>query len=69
MTKVRGIVVVDMDIEGGFRNCAKAEEALENVIKDYVRGNANIVHWQVEMAQVATGEPLGPPICLQRGHS
>ncbi len=51
MTKVRGIVVVDMDIEGGFRNCAKAEEALENVIKDYVRGNANIVHWQVEMRE------------------
>ena len=48
MTKIRGIIVVDMDIDGGFKDCAKAEESLENVIKDFVRGNKDVIHWQVQ---------------------
>jgi len=48
MTKIRGIIVVDMDIDGGFKECAKAEESLENIMKDYVKENADVKNWQVQ---------------------
>ena len=32
--KARGIAVIDMVIEGGFREAAKEEEALEQLIKE-----------------------------------
>jgi hypothetical protein len=48
MTKIRGIIVVDMDIDGGFKECAKAEESLEQIMKDYVKGNSDVKNWQVQ---------------------
>jgi len=48
MTKIRGIIVVDMDIDGGFKECAKAEESLERVMEDYVKENKSVIHWQVQ---------------------
>ena len=54
--KARGIAILDMEIEGGFREAGKEEEALEKLIKDYCENNKRIVHYQVELR-----ERRGPP--------
>lgn len=54
--KTRGIALIDMEIEGGFREIAIEEEALEQLIKKYVEKNPRILHYQVEMRE-RRGEP------------
>lgn len=47
--KVRGIVIIDYEIEGGFREAGIEEEALENLIKGYCENDKRILHHQVEL--------------------
>jgi hypothetical protein len=54
--KARGIAILDMEIEGGFREAGIEEDALEKLIKDYCENNKRIVHYQVELR-----ERRGPP--------
>ena len=54
--KARGIAVIDLVIEGGFREAAKEEEALEQLIKEYVKTNKRALHYQVELRE-RRGEP------------
>lgn len=49
--KARGIAVIDLVIEGGFREAAKEEEALEQLIKEYVKTNKRVKHYQVELRE------------------
>ena len=49
--KARGIAVIDLVIEGGFREAAKEEEALEQLIKEYVKTNKRALHYQVELRE------------------
>ena len=54
--KARGIAIIDLEIEGGFREAAKEEEAIEQLISDYVKTNKRVVHYQVELRE-RRGEP------------
>ena len=49
--KCRGICIIDFSVEGGFKEAAKEEAALEAAIRDLVNGNTNVVHYQVEMRE------------------
>ncbi|UAW59253.1 hypothetical protein CRP738_gp09 [Roseobacter phage CRP-738] len=49
--KARGIAIIDMEIEGGFREAAAEEQALESLIKNYCQGNPRIVHYQCELRE------------------
>ena len=49
--KARGIAIIDMEIEGGFREAAAEEESLENLIANFCKGNKRIVHYQVELRE------------------
>ena len=42
--KARGIAIIDLEIEGGFREAAKEEEAIHQLIKEYVKTNTRVVH-------------------------
>jgi hypothetical protein len=49
--KARGIVVLDYDIEGGFKEAAEEQERLEQAIADIVKGNKRVVFHQVDMKE------------------
>ena len=49
--KARGIAIIDLEIEGGFREAAKEEEAIHQLIKEYVKTNKRVVHYQVELRE------------------
>lgn len=49
--KARGIVVLDYDIEGGFKEAAEEQERLEQAIADIVKGNNRVVFHQVDMKE------------------
>lgn len=47
--KARALCLIDYEIEGGFIEAAKEEEALKNAIKDLCTKNKQVVHFQVNM--------------------
>lgn len=49
--KARGIVVIDYDIEGGFKEAAEEQAKLEQAIQDIVKGNNRVVFHQVDMKE------------------
>ena len=49
--KARGIVVIDYDIEGGFKEAAEEQAKLEQAIQDIVKGNKRVVFHQVDMKE------------------
>tara|TARA_R110000868_G_scaffold61837_1_gene187622 strand:+ start:2462 stop:2665 length:204 start_codon:yes stop_codon:yes gene_type:complete len=49
--KARGIVVLDYEIEGGFKEAAEEQEKLEAAIAAIVKGNARVVYSQVDMKE------------------
>lgn len=49
--KARGIVVLDYDIEGGFKEAAEEQERLEKAIEEIVKGNKRVVFHQVDMKE------------------
>ena len=49
--KARGIVVIDYDIEGGFKEAAEEQAKLEQAILDIVKGNKRVVFHQVDMKE------------------
>jgi|TARA_R110001592_G_scaffold252637_1_gene515429 hypothetical protein len=54
--KARGIAILDLEIDGGFKEAGMEQDALEKLIKDYCEGNKRIVHYQVELRE-RRGEP------------
>lgn len=49
--KARGIVVIDYDIPGGFREAAEEQSKLEEAIQKITSGNPRVVHYQVDMRE------------------
>ena len=47
--KARGIVVIDYDIDGGFKEAAEEEQRLEEAISKIVKDNKRVVFHQVDM--------------------
>lgn len=49
--KARGIVIIDYDIEGGFREVADEQDRLEEAIASVVKGNKRVKFHQVAMKE------------------
>jgi len=49
--KIRGIVILDYDIEGGFKEAAEEQERLEQAVANIVKGNKRVVFHQVDMKE------------------
>lgn len=49
--KARGIVVIDYEIEGGFKEAAEEQDRLEAAISGIVKGNKRVVFHQVDMKE------------------
>ena len=49
--KARGIVVIDYEIEGGFKEAAEEQDRLESAIAGIVKGNKRVVFHQVDMKE------------------
>ena len=49
--KARGIVVIDYDIDGGFKEAAEEEQRLEEAISKIVKDNKRVVFHQVDMKE------------------
>ena len=49
--KARGIAIIDMEIEGGFREAAAEEEALEKLIREYCEKNPRVITYQCELRE------------------
>lgn len=49
--KARGIVVIDYEIEGGFKEAAEEQDRLESAILGIVKGNKRVVFHQVDMKE------------------
>jgi len=47
--KARGIVVIDYDIDGGFKEAAEEEQRLEEAISKIVKDNKRVVFHQVDI--------------------
>jgi hypothetical protein len=49
--KCRGIVVIDYDLPDGYKQAAVEQEALENAIRELVKGNPRVVHSEVDIKE------------------
>jgi hypothetical protein len=47
--KIRALAIIDLDVEGGFREAANVEDGLNKLIKEYASGLQNVVHYQVDV--------------------
>tara|TARA_R100000935_G_scaffold20604_1_gene38827 strand:+ start:140 stop:343 length:204 start_codon:yes stop_codon:yes gene_type:complete len=47
--KIRAISIVDLEIEGGFRDAANVEDALKTAIKQFCDGQKGVVSSQCEV--------------------
>lgn len=49
--KCRGIVVIDYDLPDGYKQAAVEQEALEQAIRELVKGNPRVVHSEVDIKE------------------
>lgn len=49
--KCRGIVVIDYDLPEGYKQAAIEQEALEQAIRELVKGNPRVVHSEVDIKE------------------
>tara|TARA_X000001382_G_scaffold105821_1_gene81113 strand:+ start:208 stop:411 length:204 start_codon:yes stop_codon:yes gene_type:complete len=49
--KTRAIVIIDYDIEGGFREVADEQDTLEEAVKGVIKGNKRVTYHQVVMKE------------------
>jgi hypothetical protein len=49
--KCRGIVVIDYDLPDGYKQAAVEQEALENAVRELVKGNPRVVHSEVDIKE------------------
>jgi hypothetical protein len=47
--KIRAISIIDMEIEGGFREAADIEDSLNAAIKKFCDSNKDVVTYQTEV--------------------
>jgi hypothetical protein len=47
--KIRALAIIDLDVEGGFREAANVEDGLNKLIKESATGLQNVVHYQVDV--------------------
>lgn len=49
--KARGIVVIDYELPGGYREAAVEQDALEEAIRNLVKGNPRVIHSEVDIRE------------------
>ena len=47
--KIRAVAIIDLDVEGGFRETTNVEDGLNKLIKEYGSCLQNVVHYQVDV--------------------
>tara|TARA_R110001592_G_scaffold361117_2_gene671003 strand:- start:718 stop:921 length:204 start_codon:yes stop_codon:yes gene_type:complete len=49
--KSRGICIIDVNIDGGYKEAAEFETKLEEVIKSLIKDDPRVIHYQVELRE------------------
>ena len=49
--KARGLILVDYELPGGFKDAAEEQAKLEAAMKDLVRGNPRVVYHQCDIKE------------------
>jgi len=49
--KCRAIVVIDYEFPNGYKEAAVEQEAIENAIRELVKGNPRVVHSEVDIKE------------------
>lgn len=49
--KTRAIIVIDFELEGGFKEAAEEQAALEEQVEQIVRNKSNVVFHAVDMRE------------------
>lgn len=49
--KARGLILIDFDLPGGFKDAAIEQEKMERMMNELVRGNPRVVYSQCEIKE------------------
>tara|TARA_R100001377_G_scaffold80986_1_gene60215 strand:+ start:172 stop:375 length:204 start_codon:yes stop_codon:yes gene_type:complete len=49
--KARAVVIIDLDIQGGFKEAALEQEKIEQAVAAIVKDNPNVIYHQVDMKE------------------
>lgn len=49
--KARAVIVIDYNIEGGFKEAAAEQDKIEIAVAEIVKGNPNVVFHDVDMKE------------------
>lgn len=49
--KARGLILIDYELPGGFRDAAEEEKRLQDAMNDLVRGNNRVVYYQCDIKE------------------
>ena len=49
--KARGIILIDFDLPGGFKDAAIEQEKMERAMQELVRGNPRAVYYQCDIKE------------------
>ena len=47
--KIRAVAIIDLEIDGGFRDAANLEDVLKSTIKNFCDQQKGVVSWQAEI--------------------
>lgn len=49
--KARGIVIIDYDLPGGYRDAADEQDKLQNAVDTLVKGNPRVLYHEVDIRE------------------
>lgn len=49
--KARGIVIIDYDLPGGYRDAADEQDKLQNTVDTLVKGNPRVLYHEVDIRE------------------
>jgi|TARA_B100001093_G_scaffold510064_2_gene575236 hypothetical protein len=49
--KARGIVIIDYDLPGGYRDAADEQDRLQEVVDGLVKGNPRVLYHEVDIRE------------------
>ena len=49
--KARGIVIIDYDLPGGYRDAADEQDKLQNTVDALVKGNPRVLYHEVDIRE------------------
>jgi len=49
--KARAVIIIDLSIQGGFKEAALEQEKIEQAVAAIVKDNPNVIYHQVDMKE------------------